>query len=54
MIEELVRLVQVQRRGVHLVPVHHAMWRIAQQRCEISVLVEPENWWREVIVSSCW
>ena len=44
MIEELVRFVQVQRCGVHQVPVHHAMWRIVQQRCEIPILVEPENW----------
>jgi hypothetical protein len=54
MIEELVRFVQVQRCGVHQVPVHHAMRRIVQQRCEIPVLIELENWWREVIISSCW
>jgi hypothetical protein len=49
MIEELVRLVQVQRCGVHQVPVHHAMWGIVQQRCEISKLIELENRWREVM-----
>ena len=54
MIEELLRLVQVQRGGVHQVPVHHAMWRVVQQRCEISILVELENWWWEVIVPWCW
>lgn len=54
MIEELVRLVQVQRRGIHQVPVHYTMWRIVQQRREISILIELENWWREVIASSYW